>query len=399
MLVSLLRFLQGYLKICVSGYSPERFLNLCKNKKIEIWGLESSHNNYEMYMKISGFRKLKPILKKTKTKVTIEERLGLPFFFYRYRKRKLFFSGILICCVLVYGFTFFVWKIDIQGNSRITNEVLIEYLETKQIRHGMLKHKVDCAQISKDIRKDFDDIIWVSVYKAGTQLNIHVKENMDTHKDTSTEEDPCDIIADKTGVVVSVVTRSGIPQVQVGSQVTFGDVLISGTVDVLNDAKEIVTQHTVVADGDIVLETTVQYEDTIAKTYYEKVYTKKKKQAFYLKLGDSVCQIGATKISYSKYDQKTEEMQLKVSSQFYLPVYLGKKEYAEYKLKPKEYNKEEMESILRNRFLQYCADLEEKGVIVSGKELYLSYGENEIKASTTLILQEQVGIQRKIVDF
>ena len=61
MLISLFRYIQGYLKIRVTGYSPERFLNLCKNKKIDVWGLEAGHNAYNMYIKVSGFRKLKPI--------------------------------------------------------------------------------------------------------------------------------------------------------------------------------------------------------------------------------------------------------------------------------------------------------------------------------------------------
>ena len=102
-LISLFRYIQGYLKIRITGYSPERFLNLCKNKKIAVWGLLSDRNAYVMYIKVSGFRRLKPILKKTQTKVTIEERIGLPFFFYKYRKRKLFFIGFLFCLFL------FIW--------------------------------------------------------------------------------------------------------------------------------------------------------------------------------------------------------------------------------------------------------------------------------------------------
>ena len=399
MLIAILRYLQGYLKVVVSGYSPERFLNLCKNKKIEIWGLESSHNAYKMYMKISGFRKLKPILKKTKTKVTIEERLGMPFFFYRYRKRNLFFGGIFLCSILVYVLTFFVWKIDIQGNSRITNEVLIEYLETKQICHGMLKKRVDCAQISKDIRKDFDDIIWVSVYKAGTHLNIHIKENEDTYVDTPEEEEPCDLISDKAGIVVDIVTRSGVPQVQIGSQVEVGDVLISGTVDVLNDAKETIVQHTVVADGDVIIETNINYEEQLSKIYYEKQYTKRKKKSGYLRIKDSIWNLNFWKKSYEKNDRKTEEIQLKIGENFYLPIYVGKKVRFEYKLVKKEYSQEEMETILKMNFQEYCNDLEKKGVVISNKELYLFPEENGIKASSTLIMQEEVGIRRKIVDF
>ena len=152
MLISLLRYIQGYLKIRVTGYSPERFLNLCKNKKIDVWGLEAGHNAYDMYIKVSGFRKLKPILRKTQTKVSILERYGLPFFFYHYRKRKLFFSGIFTCLIIIYSMTFFIWNIDLEGNQTITDNVLMEYLKSEKIYHGMSKKKVDCEQISKDMR-------------------------------------------------------------------------------------------------------------------------------------------------------------------------------------------------------------------------------------------------------
>ena len=79
MFVLLMRYLKGYLRICVTSTSPERFLNLCRNRGILLWGLSPHGRDYEMYISIRGFRKLKPVLKKTKTKVTIEERFGLPF--------------------------------------------------------------------------------------------------------------------------------------------------------------------------------------------------------------------------------------------------------------------------------------------------------------------------------
>ena len=96
MFVLLMRYLKGYLRICVTSTSPERFLNLCRNRGILLWGLSPHGRDYEMYISIRGFRKLKPVLKKTKTKVTIEERFGLPFFFHKYRKRKMFFCGAVL---------------------------------------------------------------------------------------------------------------------------------------------------------------------------------------------------------------------------------------------------------------------------------------------------------------
>ena len=118
--------LQGYLKIRITGYSPERFLNLCKYRGIEIWGLESKSNAYEMYMTVKGFRELKPILRKTRTRITILERYGVPFFMHKYRKRKVFFAGIFLCTGLILFLSKFIWNIKIDGNQTITDHVLLE---------------------------------------------------------------------------------------------------------------------------------------------------------------------------------------------------------------------------------------------------------------------------------
>lgn len=399
MLISLFRYLQGYVKIRVTGYSPERFLNLCKNKKILIWGLESACNAYEMYIKVSGFRRLKPILKKTQTKVAILERFGLPFFFHKYRKRKLFFISIGFCLMLIYSLTFFIWNIDFDGNRMITDEVLLEYLDSQHISHGMVKRKVDCEQIAKDIRRQFDDIIWVSVSMEGTRLFVHVKENTDTFELKQEEELPCDIIADKTGIVLSIVTRSGIPQVQVGDEVVEGDLLVSGMVDVMNDAGEVATQNYVTADADIVLETVYHYEDVISKKYKNKVYTDKKRKVWCFHSGKFLLSLGIQKNSFECYEQHTDATQLKLGENFYLPIFIGKKEILEYEWETLEYSKEEMDKLLNKRFEQFCQKLEEQGAIITEKNLQITHDTSGGRAESVIMLQEEAGINRKIIDF
>ena len=397
-LISLFRYVRGYLKIRITGYSPERFLNLCKNKKIAVWGLLSDRNAYVMYINISGFRKLKPILKKTQTKVSIEERIGLPFFFYKYRKRKLFFVGFIFCLFLIYSMTFFVWNIDLQGNQAITDNVLLEFLNTKEIKHGMFKYQVDCEQIVKDIRKEFDNIMWVSASMKGTRLFIHVKENTDTFEVQEEEETACDIVAEETGIVKSIITRSGVPLVKAGDEVHVGDILVSGTVDVLNDAKEVVSKKMVTADADIVLERTIQYEDELSKIYYKKEYSDKKRTISFVKIGSYTLQLGWKKLSYENYDQKSTEKQLKIGENFYLPLYIGQKRYFEYQEKKMEYSEAEMEKLLQDRFKKYCKDLGEDVVILEDY-LVISQQKKGAVASCTLIIQQEVGIPRKIVAF
>ena len=55
MLLSIIRYIKGYLRIKIIGYSPERFLNLCRHHHIYLWGLTPRMHDYEMFISISGF--------------------------------------------------------------------------------------------------------------------------------------------------------------------------------------------------------------------------------------------------------------------------------------------------------------------------------------------------------
>lgn len=399
MFTQLFHYIKGYLVIRITGYSPERFLNLCKNKGIDVWELVAAHNAYDMFICARDFKKLKPILKKTRTKVTIEGRYGLPFFFHKYRKRRLFFIGILLCLILIYSFTFFIWDIDLQGNISITDDVLLEYLETKDVIYGMAKRKVDCEQIAKDIRKQFDDIIWVSASVQGTRLFLHVKENTDTFTKQEEDKEPSDIIADKSGVIKEIVTRNGVPKVVAGDEVENGTILVSGTVEVLNDAKEVTAYRYVTADADIMLERNIQYEDFVLQIYEKKQYTGKKRTFLSFRFKKQELLVGRTRHSFEQFETETSEKTLKLGTHFYLPFVVGKQTIKEYQLEKATYSREEMKQILQKRYRQYCNGLEKLGAVILDSNFSMIPDEDGISAGATITLLEEVGINRKIIDF
>lgn len=101
-MTNILKFIKGYVVIRLGGYAPERFLNLCSHHHIILWGMRSVGTEYEMCVSIGGFRRLRPLVRKTRTKVVILERHGLPFILHRYRNRKLFAAGAVAGAVLLY---------------------------------------------------------------------------------------------------------------------------------------------------------------------------------------------------------------------------------------------------------------------------------------------------------
>jgi len=391
--------LRGYLKIRISGYSPERFLNLCKHKEIEMWGLEANSNTYEMFMTVKGFRKLKPILRKTKTRITILERYGVPFFFFKYRKRKLFFGGIFLCIAIIFTLSRYIWNIDVKGNQTITDEIVIEYLEKTGVFHGMKRSDVNCEKIDTGIRKNFNQIIWVSASLEGCNIFIQVKENTDTFQVSQTEENPADLIATTEGTILEIVTRSGVPCVKEGDTVKTGDLLVSGTVEVINDAGEVIREEYKAADADIYAEVIIPYEDVCETIYQEKVYTNKRHKFVYMNLFGYHIGFGIKNNKTKNYEITSEEKQLKLNQNFKLPIYFGKNLGKGYELQKRERTKEEKEIILNHNLELYCKELEEGGIVILEKQMELMEEEAGTTLKGYLRVKQSIKAARKSVDF
>jgi len=288
LLIDKLKYLQGYVRVRLFGYAPERFLNLCSNHNILIWNLEYREEQYEFCLSVRGLKRLKPILKKTRTRLVILERTGLPFVMNRYRKRKLFFAGIILCCGLLYTMSLFVWKIEVNGNLHETDSNIIKFLEEKQVYHGLLKSKINCEKIEEELRAAYGDIIWASAKLQGTMLIIDVQENLATNQqmqDSQNRDDtPSDLVADKEAEIYSILTRLGTPHVEKGMQVKQGDLLVEGRNPVMNDAGEVASYQYCVSDADILGITQYTYTDSFSLQYEYKNFSGKDSTAFGIRL-------------------------------------------------------------------------------------------------------------------
>ena len=395
MIRSFIRWLRGYVRLCVAGYSPERFLNMCCYHQLFIWGLEPTGNGYEMYMSISDFRKLKPLVRKTHTKVILQGRYGFPFFLARYRRRKLFFAGLFICAVLLWTYSLFIWDIHFEGNERYPDTTLAEFLESEGVSPAMLRSRVDCPGIVKAIRKEYNDIVWVSASIDGSRLKIQIKENEDTFpeegEETSAEDEkPVDLVAAADGVITKIVTRSGVPQVHVGDTVKKGDILVLGRVEVVNDSREVVGYQYHRSDADVFADTQMEYTDTLSLEYQEKVYDGKKKYQPFIRLADWTVSVGSLDNKYKHSEIVTEETQMKLGENFYLPFSYGLKTAKSYSFEKKTYTEEEARQLLSLNFNRFCEDLEEKGVQIKENSVKIHLYENSATASGTLYLNERV---------
>ena len=356
----------------LTGYAPERFLNLCGKNNILLWNLQSTEDGYLFHISIEGFKMLRPILKKTHTKVRILEKKGLPIIFFRYRKRKLFVAGLLLCISMLFYVSGFVWNIEVRGNSYLSEETILMFLEEEEAYFGTKISKIDCLALEEKLRSEYPEVIWTSIKIYGTKMTVDIQESLlpkDTYEAASDEV--CDIVASKDGIITYIITRQGTPLVNVGTEVKKGDSLVSGELPVTSDYGEVITYLYESADADVIAQVQYPYQQVISKLYQEKCYATDKKRNYIFQIGDIIITNPFMNEPEGLYDVTVEDLQLKLGVNFYLPIYLKKITYHSYELKQKEYTEEEVKVLAEKDFLQYLQKLEEKGIQIIEKNVMI----------------------------
>ncbi len=393
-MLDIIKYLRGYLRIRVSGFSPERFMNLCSNKDILLWDIVQEGDSYCMCISLQSVYKLKSIARKTRTKVVILERCGLPFLVPVMRRRKIFFAGFLLAIGFWYLSGQFVWDIDIEGNSRITKDQLETFLQAQNVREGMRKDHLDIESLEKEIRRNFSLVTWTSAKLDGTRLRISIKENDAPilNADIADKEtEGTDLVSEFAGTVVSMVVRKGVPQVRIGTVVEEKDVLVDGKVPVYNEdgtAREYLFTD---ADADIVIEHTTLYQDELPFDYIAKEYTGRETTQPFVRLGEGFEGKLPGDNSYLNYDRVMRQGRPVLFEKLRIPVYIGTYTYREYQNVEHEYTQEAAEGILKENLMQFLTSLEEKGVQIIEKDVTIDTSGSMWVLHGEFLVQEPAG--------
>lgn len=388
----------GYLLIRLSGFSPERFLNLCSANRIEIWGIHHRNGAYEYYMTVPGYRNVKSLARKAKVRLNIIDKLGLPFFLHKNRKRKLFFTGFFSFFLLLYLMSLFIWDISLEGNYLYTEDTLLTYFESQDIRHGMWKKTISCEEIEAGIRNYFPEITWVSARVSGTRLLVNIKENEVISSIPVKDEVPCDLVASTAGIITKMVVRQGVAQVRVGDEVEAGQLLVSSGVPITNDGEEVVKTNYVHADADIYAKTTHEYTKKLPSLHTVQVKTGKKKTGYYLKILNYHMLVMLPGKEDQMWSLAMEEQQLKLFHNFYLPVYYGKIKGEEYMTYERFYTKEEKKQIGKRLQNQFLEKLIEKGVHIIENNVKILGNEFVCTIQGSAVGEELIGMQAQITE-
>ena len=229
MFLLLWTFLRGYVAVDVTGPAIERFLNMAAHKGIYIWDAKPITDGIRMHCSVKGFRMLRSCAKKTKCRLKISSRIGMPFIMHRYRRRKILMGGIAFFVLFLFAMSSFVWRIDIEGNERLESAAILDFVANYGLEVGSFKRNINHEQVTHALLSNFSDISWADVSTRGTRTTIIVSESI-AQEPPIPWDIPCHIVASRDGLITGIVTARGTPKVRQNDIVRKGDILVSSEV-------------------------------------------------------------------------------------------------------------------------------------------------------------------------
>lgn len=407
----------------VTGEETLRFVNLCRNNGIELRHLIRKENAIQMEIDAKSFKKLRPLVRKTHVKIHILDRQGPAFFFYRHKKRWWFLFGAAVCTGVIYVMSLFIWQIDIDGNSKYTDALILQALSQMNVRTGCRKSEINLQGIEEELRIMYNEITWVSASIAGTKLQIELREgdlkisgssgggqtgnvkrvenrenNPKTQNGESETDLPANLVADEDAIITNLVVRRGTVAVRYGDEVKKGDVLIEGKVYIYNEDETLKKVDYLTAEGEVFGKYQELYEKHYQRKHEVRSYTGKNYRELGVAIvGKSFCLPVWENILKKQLEENTLsevwswKKQFRLTPTFYLPFALEYTEYAPYKNVVEEYTDEVIKKMAEEELQKYLNELEKKGVQIISNSVTISLDADGGHVKGTLILDGPIG--------
>ena len=386
----------GYVRVRLTGRSPERFFNLCRSSKILLWNIACEKEEYRFFLLLPDFYRIRPFARKAGVRVRIQEKLGLPFFLYRNRKRKLFAVGAASFFLLLFVLSHFIWNISFSGNLLFTDDMLTGQLREIGVCYGMPKRGVDCDRIEEELRSRCSRIVWVSAHVSGTRLQIRIRENETADGIPLREESPRNLVAETAGTVVSILVRAGKAVVQPGDEVEKGQILVEGMLPVTNDTGEVERTLFVRADADIRLRTTKIYREWVPHFQTVRSYTGKMQRGFRLRAGAVDILAMPPLAGKRNWDLTGVSRQIVLFGDFFLPVWTEAITAREYEKVERKRTKTELNDLTKAVHERKLQKLTEKGVQIIENDVKILDNSNGWIICGSMTVEEEAGTGQKL---
>ena len=222
------RYLTGWVRLKVTGASPERFLQALAERGVAFWS-PTPPADYEMTVRLpASAEKMAPGLAESLgCEAAVLDRHGLPALWRKLRRRyALGLVAALLAAVLFVG-SAFVWQIDIEGNEAIPDGPIRQALQDCGVDIGAFWPAFSQDRIRNSVLLHLPGLRWLTVTMRGSHAQVIVRESRE-HLPVVPEKELAKIVAAKAALVEDVQPLRGTALTEPGKAVLPGETLIGG---------------------------------------------------------------------------------------------------------------------------------------------------------------------------
>ena len=228
-MIQILRLLKGYVEFCAEGGFPERFINLCNIRGINLWNVKNDGVKVVAFTTEREFQELKIPAENSGMTLKIIKSRGLKTFAKRHKWRCGAVLGIVMAFCFWIFMSGFIWEIEILETDGVNVEDFTESLADLGVKIGAKKSEIDIIQVQNQLMNEYNELLWVSLNIFGGKVQVEMSEFVEQKEITDTKT-PINIVANKKGEIVLVKGYNGVNVVKEGDNVIKGALLISGVV-------------------------------------------------------------------------------------------------------------------------------------------------------------------------
>ena len=285
----------------------------------------------------------------------------------------------------------FIWNIEVRVENDEKMENIVQDLEEMGLKTGEWKDKINTKEVINRVRLKRQDIAWMGIELKGTNAIVRIAKAKEKPQIID-ENEYCNIVSDKTGVITKISAQNGTAVAKVGDTITKGTPLINGWLE----GKYTGIRY-VHAKGEI--EAKVWYTKSKKVEYNQiiKEETGNEENKYTIKLNNFQINLQKKLSKFKIYDTITSENKFKIFSDFYLPIAIEKTTYKEQKEKKITYTPEEAKNIgIEQVQKELDEEIENKENIVN-KNINFYQRQDAVEVYVTYEVLENIGTEEKIV--
>lgn len=311
-ILNIINFFKGYVKILIVGKHAERFINLCAKRNIYIWNIKRTKDGFEAFVSVVAYKLIDDIAVSSDTEVTELKRGGFGELMKKISGRSGLIAGFIIAIFLFLWMTGRVWYIEI-APSNIPEETLREQLKISGLDIGVPIKSIDTKRIQAQMMNLNPQIEWIWTEKKGTMIFVDLRERVE-RPETIDINEPCNLVATHAGRVTFAMITEGRAMVTVGQNVSKGQLLAGGML-----GSNVVGARGVHSQGTVMADVFINMSGDYLLTGQEESFTGREDKSYSICFGSKEIKLPSKDKKFLQKKDSSQKIPLKIGD-IYFPV-------------------------------------------------------------------------------